>query len=38
VDYSPHAVRAWAEAKKIEVSAHGRIPRSVVDQFRAAGN
>jgi hypothetical protein len=38
VDYSPQAVRAWAKAKKIEVSPRGRIPQSVVDQFRAAGN
>ncbi|MGY1697373.1 Lsr2 family protein [Geodermatophilus sp. SYSU D00814] len=38
VDYSPQAVRAWAKAKKIDVSPRGRIPQSVVDQFRAAGN
>jgi hypothetical protein len=38
VDYSPQAVRAWAKAKKIKVSPRGRIPQSVVDQFRAAGN
>jgi hypothetical protein len=38
VDYSPQAVRAWAKARKIEVSPRGRIPQSVVDQFRAAGN
>ncbi|MGY1710848.1 Lsr2 family protein [Geodermatophilus sp. SYSU D00758] len=38
VDYSPQAVRAWAKANKIDVSPRGRIPQSVVDQFRAAGN
>jgi hypothetical protein len=38
VDYSPRAVRAWAKANKIDVSPHGRIPQSVVDRFRAAGN
>jgi hypothetical protein len=38
VDYSPQAVRAWAKANKIMVSPRGRIPQSVVDQFRAAGN
>ena len=38
VDYSPQAVRAWARAKRIKVSPRGRIPQSVVDQFRAAGN
>ena len=38
VDYSPQAVRAWAKANRIDVSPRGRIPQSVVDQFRAAGN
>jgi Lsr2 len=38
VDYSPQAVRAWAKANKIKVSPRGRIPQSVVDRFRAAGN
>ena len=37
-DVSPVAVREWAKANGIEVSARGRIPRSVVEQFRAAGN
>ena len=37
-DVSPTAVRKWAMANGIEVSARGRIPQSVVDQFRAAGN
>src|SRR4051812_33717422 len=38
VDYSAQAVRAWAKANKIDVSPRGRIPHSVVDRFRAAGN
>jgi hypothetical protein len=38
LDYSPQAVRAWAKAKKVKVSPRGRIPQSVLDQFRAAGN
>jgi Lsr2 len=38
VDYSAQAVRAWAKANKIHVSPRGRIPQSVVDRFRAAGN
>jgi hypothetical protein len=37
-DVSPQAVREWARANKIELSARGRIPQSVVEQFRAAGN
>jgi hypothetical protein len=37
-DYSPQAVRAWAKANGIDVSPRGRIPQSVVDRFRAAGN
>ena len=37
-DVSPRAVREWAKANKIEVSPRGRIPQSVVDQFRTAGN
>jgi hypothetical protein len=38
VNYSAQAVRAWARANKIDVSPRGRIPQSVVDRFRAAGN
>src|SRR4051794_33600569 len=38
VDYSPQAVRAWAKAKRMNVSPRGRIPQSFVEQFRAAGN
>ncbi len=37
-DVSPVAVREWAKSKGIEVSARGRIPQSVVEQFRTAGN
>ena len=37
-DVSPTAVREWAKSNGIEVSSRGRIPQSVVDQFRAAGN
>ncbi|MGY1618858.1 histone-like nucleoid-structuring protein Lsr2 [Geodermatophilus sp. SYSU D00691] len=37
-DVDPRAVREWAKSKKIELSPRGRIPQSVVDLFRAAGN
>jgi hypothetical protein len=37
-DYDPKAVRRWAEANKIEVPARGRMPLTVVEQFKAAGN
>ena len=37
-DVSPTAVREWAKANGVEVSARGRVPQSVIDQFRAAGN
>jgi hypothetical protein len=37
-DVSPVAVREWAKANGIEVSARGRVPQSVIDQFRSAGN
>jgi hypothetical protein len=32
------AVRAWAAAIGIELSTRGRIPASVLEQYRAAGN
>lgn len=32
------AVRAWASSNGVAVSPRGRIPASVVEQFRAAGN
>ena len=34
----PRAVRAWAASNGIELSTRGRVPASVVEQFRAAGN
>jgi hypothetical protein len=37
-DVSPQAVREWAKANKVELSPRGRIPQSVIEQFRAAGN
>lgn len=37
-DYDPAAVRAWAKSQKIDVPARGRIPGSVVEQFKAAGH
>jgi len=36
--YDAKAVRRWAEANKIAVPARGRIPLTVVEQFKAAGN
>jgi hypothetical protein len=32
------AVRAWASSNGIQVSARGRLPKDVVEQYRAAGN
>ena len=32
------AVRAWASSNGIEVSARGRLPKDVVERYRAAGN
>ncbi len=32
------AVRAWAASNGIELSARGRVPGHVVEQYRAAGN
>jgi hypothetical protein len=37
-EVDPKAVRAWAAAKGYEVSNRGRIPASVVEAYRAAGN
>jgi len=36
--YDPKAVRAWAASNKVEMPARGRIPLTVVAQYRAAGN
>jgi nucleoid-associated protein Lsr2 len=32
------AIRVWAASNGIELSTRGRVPASVVEQFRAAGN
>ena len=37
-DYDPKAVRKWAESNKVDLPARGRIPRAVLERFRAAGN
>jgi|1186.fasta_scaffold171999_1 hypothetical protein len=37
-DVSPTAVREWAKVNGVQVSARGRVPQRVIDQFRAAGN
>lgn len=34
----PRAVREWARAHGIDVPAGRRVPKDVVDRFRAAGN
>lgn len=36
-DYDPKAVRAWAQARGLELPVRGRIPRAIVEQFHAAG-
>lgn len=33
----PKQVRAWAEATGVEVSPRGRIPTSVIEQYRQSG-
>jgi len=35
-DYDPKAVRAWAEAQGLEVSARGRVPADLVTKFQEA--
>lgn len=37
-DYDPAAVRAWAISNKVKVPERGRIPLSVIEQFKQAGN
>jgi hypothetical protein len=32
------AVRAWAASNNVELSKRGRIPQSVLEKYRAAGN
>jgi hypothetical protein len=34
----PRAVRAWARANRISVPERGRIPASIIEQYRAAGH
>jgi hypothetical protein len=36
-DYEPADVRTWAAAAGIDVPAHGRVPKTVVDSWREAG-
>ena len=38
VEVDNRAVRAWAASNGIELSTRGRIPASVIEQYRAAGN
>lgn len=35
-DYDPKAVRAWAEAQGLDVSARGRVPADLVTKFQEA--
>lgn len=37
-DVDPGTVRAWALANKVDVNQRGRIPASVIAQFKEAGN
>ena len=37
-DYDPKAVRRWAESNGVAVPARGRIPGTVVEKYKAAGN
>jgi Lsr2 len=37
-EIDPAAVRAWAAGQGIEVSPRGRISKTVIEQYRAAGN
>ncbi len=37
-DVDPKAVRAWAAANGVEVSARGRLKGEVVEQYQAANN
>ena len=36
-DYDLVELREWAARKKVKVPARGRVPRAVVDQYKAAG-
>ena len=37
-DYDPKAVRKWAASNKVDVPTRGRIPRDVLERYRAEGN
>jgi hypothetical protein len=37
-EIDPREVRAWAVANGFEVSARGRIPSEIIEEYRAAGN
>lgn len=37
-DYDPAAVKAWAAARGKDVPARGRLPKALVEEFKAAGN
>lgn len=37
-DYDPKAVRKWAASNKVDAPARGRIPREVLERFKAEGN
>jgi hypothetical protein len=36
--HDPRAVREWAAANGLEISARGRIPAEILEQYRTAGN
>lgn len=36
-DHDPKAVRKWAESNKVDIPARGRIPRDILERYRAAG-
>ena len=37
LSYDVPALREWAGANKVNVPSRGRIPRAIVEQYRAAG-
>jgi hypothetical protein len=37
-DFDMAALRAWARSNNVDVPQRGRIPQSIVDQYKAAGN
>lgn len=37
-EYDAKAVRAWASANDVQVPARGRIPKTVLEQYQAAGH